>query len=131
MKSLRLLLIADSNNPEWVSVPLVSHNHSTALSRIHEVTLLTHGDNRAGIESCKNSYKQVRYITMPWLDKLEYWAFNHIFKRDFGSQALTLFTTPVVYLYLDKLSNLFSQVGRSKQETPPARMPDEVSEAAE
>ena len=47
------------------------------------------------------------------------------------SQALTLFTTPVVYLYLDKLSNLFSQVGRSKQETPPARMPDEVSEAAE
>jgi HAE1 family hydrophobic/amphiphilic exporter-1 len=24
------------------------------------------------------------------------------------SQALTLFTTPVVYLYLDKFSNLFS-----------------------
>ena len=47
------------------------------------------------------------------------------------SQALTLFTTPIVYLYLDKLSNLFSQVGRSKRETPPARMPDEVSEAAE
>ncbi|MGL4262974.1 MAG: efflux RND transporter permease subunit, partial [Afipia sp.] len=47
------------------------------------------------------------------------------------SQALTLFTTPIVYLYLDKLSNLFSQAGRSKRETPPARMPDEVSEAAE
>lgn len=99
MKSLRLLLIADSNNPEWVSVPLVSHNHSTALSRIHEVTLLTHGDNRAGIESCKNSYKQVRYITMPWLDKLEYWAFNHIFKRDFGSQALTLFRVPIYLMF--------------------------------
>ena len=47
------------------------------------------------------------------------------------SQALTLFTTPVVYLYLDKLSNMFSQVGRSKPKTPPARAPDEVSEAAE
>jgi HAE1 family hydrophobic/amphiphilic exporter-1 len=29
------------------------------------------------------------------------------------SQALTLFTTPVVYLYLDKFSNLFS--GRSAE----------------
>jgi hydrophobic/amphiphilic exporter-1 (mainly G- bacteria), HAE1 family len=30
------------------------------------------------------------------------------------SQALTLFTTPVVYLYLDRLSNAFSEMGRSK-----------------
>jgi HAE1 family hydrophobic/amphiphilic exporter-1 len=29
------------------------------------------------------------------------------------SQALTLFTTPVIYLYLDKLSNLFAGRGRS------------------
>ena len=32
----------------------------------------------------------------------------------FVSQALTLFTTPIVYLYLDKLSNAFSNWGRSK-----------------
>jgi len=30
------------------------------------------------------------------------------------SQALTLFTTPVVYLYLDRLSNTFSGLGRSE-----------------
>jgi HAE1 family hydrophobic/amphiphilic exporter-1 len=30
------------------------------------------------------------------------------------SQALTLFTTPVVCLYLDKLSTAFSRWGRSK-----------------
>ena len=29
------------------------------------------------------------------------------------SQALTLFTTPVVYLYLDRLSNAFARWGRS------------------
>jgi len=29
------------------------------------------------------------------------------------SQALTLFTTPVVYLYLDELNNWFSGWGRS------------------
>ncbi len=32
------------------------------------------------------------------------------------SQALTLFTTPVVYLYLDKLSVAFSRWGRSKDD---------------
>jgi len=30
------------------------------------------------------------------------------------SQALTLFTTPVVYLYLDRLSNAFAGWGRLK-----------------
>jgi HAE1 family hydrophobic/amphiphilic exporter-1 len=29
------------------------------------------------------------------------------------SQALTLFTTPVIYLYLDRLSNMFAGRGRS------------------
>jgi HAE1 family hydrophobic/amphiphilic exporter-1 len=29
------------------------------------------------------------------------------------SQALTLFTTPVIYLYLDRLNNWFSDWGRS------------------
>jgi HAE1 family hydrophobic/amphiphilic exporter-1 len=31
------------------------------------------------------------------------------------SQALTLFTTPVVYLYLDRLSQTFSRWGRSRR----------------
>ena len=49
------------------------------------------------------------------------------------SQALTLFTTPVVYLYLDRLSSAFTNWGRS---APPdqERQPDErgsVKQAAE
>jgi hydrophobic/amphiphilic exporter-1 (mainly G- bacteria), HAE1 family len=34
----------------------------------------------------------------------------------FVSQALTLFSTPIVYLYLDKLSTAFSNWGRSKRD---------------
>jgi HAE1 family hydrophobic/amphiphilic exporter-1 len=48
------------------------------------------------------------------------------------SQALTLFTTPVVYLYLDRLSNALSGWGRSKadaDETPDQH--GEVKQAAE
>jgi len=49
------------------------------------------------------------------------------------SQALTLFTTPVVYLYLDKLSNFLSGKGRGKGShgQPPAIKQEPVSEAAE
>jgi HAE1 family hydrophobic/amphiphilic exporter-1 len=49
------------------------------------------------------------------------------------SQALTLFTTPVVYLYLDRLSNAFSEWGRSKnvQSGRPATDHGSAKEAAE
>jgi hydrophobic/amphiphilic exporter-1 (mainly G- bacteria), HAE1 family len=49
------------------------------------------------------------------------------------SQALTLFTTPVVYLYLDKLSNAFSGWGRSgdADRDHPASDHDAVKQAAE
>ncbi|MHB8267828.1 multidrug efflux RND transporter permease subunit [Bradyrhizobium sp.] len=48
------------------------------------------------------------------------------------SQALTLFTTPVVYLYLDKLSNALSSWSRGtmEEEAPPAER-GSVKEAAE
>jgi HAE1 family hydrophobic/amphiphilic exporter-1 len=48
------------------------------------------------------------------------------------SQALTLFTTPVVYLYLDRLSNAFERWGRSKglEGEPPAES-GSVKQAAE
>jgi hydrophobic/amphiphilic exporter-1 (mainly G- bacteria), HAE1 family len=48
------------------------------------------------------------------------------------SQALTLFTTPVIYLYLDKLSNAFSGWGRSSKVDAHAEAPrGSVKEAAE
>src|SRR6185436_2953098 len=49
------------------------------------------------------------------------------------SQALTLFTTPVIYLYLDRLSNTFAGWGRSADPDADAH-PDErgtVKQAAE
>jgi HAE1 family hydrophobic/amphiphilic exporter-1 len=47
------------------------------------------------------------------------------------SQALTLFTTPVVYLYLDRLSNAFENWGRSGEATQPRDDSRPVKEAAE
>jgi len=49
------------------------------------------------------------------------------------SQALTLFTTPVVYLYLDRLSNAFAGWGRSGNagREPVAGERDSMKQAAE
>jgi len=47
------------------------------------------------------------------------------------SQALTLFTTPVVYLYLDKLSNLLSGWGRSRNTRPAPDANQAIKQAAE
>jgi len=48
------------------------------------------------------------------------------------SQVLTLFTTPVIYLYLDRLSNWTSQFGRgTPSDSDRSEPPDAVSEAAE
>jgi HAE1 family hydrophobic/amphiphilic exporter-1 len=49
------------------------------------------------------------------------------------SQALTLFTTPVIYLYLDRLSNAFTGWGRSgsTEDEDDASRHGSVKEAAE
>jgi HAE1 family hydrophobic/amphiphilic exporter-1 len=49
------------------------------------------------------------------------------------SQALTLFTTPVIYLYLDRFSNRFAAWGRSADDEGerPASDQGPVKEAAE
>ncbi|MET4389795.1 HAE1 family hydrophobic/amphiphilic exporter-1 [Bradyrhizobium sp. F1.4.3] len=47
------------------------------------------------------------------------------------SQALTLFTTPVVYLYLDRFSHLLSRWMEKKPEVEPEAQSDEQKDAAE
>jgi hydrophobic/amphiphilic exporter-1 (mainly G- bacteria), HAE1 family len=49
------------------------------------------------------------------------------------SQALTLFTTPVIYLYLDRLSNAFAGWGRSDKadQDPHSDAHGSIKQAAE
>ncbi len=48
-RRLRVLLVAELCNPDWVSVPLEGWSHGRALSRIADVHLVTHQRNRENI----------------------------------------------------------------------------------
>lgn len=52
-KKLRVLLIVEQCNPEWASVPLVGFRFFDEISKLVEVTLVTHERNQKAIEKLK------------------------------------------------------------------------------
>lgn len=99
MKPLRILLLAEQNNPEWVSVPLVGYHHSAALARLHEVTLLTHEDNVEAIAKHCPDFKAIIGLELGWMDRIFAWMMKTIFKYDYGSQALTAVRLPFYWAF--------------------------------
>jgi len=61
-KKLRVLLIVEQCNPDWPSVPLVAYNFFKEISKIVDVTLVTHERNREAFEK-HPEHKKVVYIT--------------------------------------------------------------------
>ena len=49
-KNLKVLMVAEQCNPDWVSVPLVGYNFYHEISQIADVKLVTHARNREGFE---------------------------------------------------------------------------------
>lgn len=99
MKPLRILLLAEQNNPDWVSVPLVGYHHSAALARIHEVTLVTHQSNCEAIERQRVPFHRVIPFELGRADLFFAWMMRKVFKFDYGSQALTAFRLPFYWAF--------------------------------
>lgn len=56
---MKCLLIINQCNPEWASVPLVGYNFFDGISRLADVTLVTHIRNRNALEKVRDGRKIV------------------------------------------------------------------------
>jgi glycosyltransferase involved in cell wall biosynthesis len=99
MKPLRILILSEQNNPDWISVPLVGYRHAEALAQQHRVHLVTHIRNKPAHDKRQGPFTDITYIDLGWLDQFYNWMFEKIFKGDFGSQALTAVRLPFYLIF--------------------------------
>jgi len=59
---LRILLLSEHCNPEWPSLPIVGYKYARALSKVADVTIITHVRNRENIEKAGELADRFRYI---------------------------------------------------------------------
>lgn len=60
-KKIKVLMIVEQCNPIWASVPLVAFNLYDEISKLVDVTLVTHERNKSGLETVLDGRK-VQYI---------------------------------------------------------------------
>jgi glycosyltransferase involved in cell wall biosynthesis len=77
-----------------VSIPFVTYSHAAALSKLHEVTLVTRSRVEDGLRRAKAPFRAIEVVRTPWLDRIYEWSFRKIFKSNYESQALTAFKYP-------------------------------------
>jgi glycosyltransferase involved in cell wall biosynthesis len=94
MNRLRIILLAHAANPDSFSSPLVGYSHSEALARLHSVTLLVGSSSEKAIGQRSHPFHRVEVIRLPWLDRINSWCFQWVFKGRYTSQALTAFSIP-------------------------------------
>lgn len=61
-KKLKVLLIMEQCNPEWASVPLVAYQFFKGISKLVDVTLVTHERNRQALEQVRGN-QEIVYIS--------------------------------------------------------------------
>lgn len=76
-KKLRVLLIIEQCNPEWPSVPLVGYQFFNGISKLVDVTLVTHERNKQALEKVRGD-EEIVYIPESTLIKKYYGLVDRI-----------------------------------------------------
>src|SRR6185437_3561514 len=69
---MRVLILADSCNPEWASLPSVGYKAARAIAELAEVVVVTHVRNRENIGKVGLGRAQVRYIDNEYIARPMY-----------------------------------------------------------
>src|SRR4051812_1131680 len=83
-RRLRLLVLAEENNPDWISVPLVGFYQTQALAQLHDLTLITHVRNLPALSRRATGDRETIGISLGALDKCYTWIYQRFFAGDPG-----------------------------------------------
>lgn len=67
MPKPRVLLLAESCNPQWPSLPIVGYKYARALAGVADVRIATHVRNRPNIEAAGDLGERVTFIDNEWI----------------------------------------------------------------
>ena len=67
MPKPRVLILAESCNPEWPSLPVVGYKYARALAGVADIRIVTHVRNRPNIEKADELGALVHYVNNEWI----------------------------------------------------------------
>ena len=99
MKPLRILVLAADANPDSISTSLVGYSHAEALAQRHKVTLVIRSKYEEPVRRKGTVFQEIVPVEVPGFDAVSAWAFKHIFRSNYASQAGTGFDYPFMLAY--------------------------------
>lgn len=100
-KKLKVLLIVEQCNPDWASVPLVGYKFFQEISKLVDVTLVTHGRNREALEKHPEP-KNIVYLTESKLSQKYHQFVSNIADKDRINWPLYHALSYPVYMEFDQ-----------------------------
>lgn len=92
-KRLKVLLIVEQCNPDWVSVPLVAYRFFDGIRNLVDVTLVTHDRNRTALEA-RSFTEEIIYIS-----ESPFWQHYHDFISRFVFHKRTIWQLYLALTY--------------------------------
>jgi glycosyltransferase involved in cell wall biosynthesis len=99
MGRLRILVLAQRANPDYICGPLIAYSQAQALARLHDVSLVVDASNEEAVTRKQGALKTVEVVRMPWLDRIHAWSIDRVFKHNYNNQLLQAFMRPYSILF--------------------------------
>ncbi|MBN1472914.1 MAG: glycosyltransferase family 4 protein [Syntrophaceae bacterium] len=104
---MKVLFIVNECNPEWASVPLLGYQFFDGISRLSDVTLVTHERNKCNLEKVRDG-RDICYISENRYFSKYYKMINRlILRRGVNWPLHHSLTYPLYWEFNNKVYNLF------------------------
>jgi hypothetical protein len=107
-QKIKVLLIIEQCNPEWFSVPLEGYNYYNEISKLVDVTLVTHERNKQALEKITNNYNsKIIYVLESEFIKNYYQFISRISSKPGGGVNWPLLLTLSYPMYAEFNNNVY------------------------